>query len=207
MLLCGLTLASGSKHRRETEETQDALDSLLIYAVWERDIALVNSTLSAGADPNVIMVSTSGATALHLAVQHSYVDLVEVLIAASADVDMVRTMDGSTALYFAAQNGHAKIVEKLIAASADVDKSRRSDGTTPLLIAAEIGHAKIVEKLIAAGADCRESTPARRGQVDPRLEELNTARGGTDHEPRCHHRPAPEALGDRALMSKHRGKH
>ncbi|KAI0111099.1 hypothetical protein GGR51DRAFT_547299 [Nemania sp. FL0031] len=87
-------------------------------------------------------------------------DVVEKLLAAGADVDLLRAgadvnatnHNGGTTLYLAAFNGHLDIVKQLLAAGADVN-STTMNGSTALHIAAFKGHLGILQQLLDAGAD------------------------------------------------------
>ena len=88
-----------------------------------------------------------GYTPLHRAVWQDTAEIVQLLIAAGADVN-ARTETGSTPLHSAAQLGTAETIEALIAAGADMNTR-----TEALIIAALSGTAETIEALIAAGAD------------------------------------------------------
>ncbi|XP_032793772.2 KN motif and ankyrin repeat domain-containing protein 3 isoform X2 [Daphnia magna] len=83
-----------------------------------------------------------GQTALMLSVSHGRVEVVRLLLAAGADVN-VQDADGSTALMCAAEHGHTTIV-KLLLAQTDIDLHLRdNDGSTALSIAMEAGNKDI----------------------------------------------------------------
>ena len=101
--------------------------------------------------------------ALIWAAEEGYDDVIVVLLAAGADVNMDRSDPhdtGSTPLLIAAENGHDGCVARLLGAGADVDRPHRRilgpdgwDDWTPLFIAAENGHESCVAQLLEAGAD------------------------------------------------------
>jgi len=74
--------------------------------------------------------SDDGGTPLLYAAAYGHKEIVELLIAADADLN-VRDEDGKTTLHFAALNGRKVIVELLIAKGADVN-AKDEDGETPL---------------------------------------------------------------------------
>jgi ankyrin repeat protein len=92
----------------------------------------------------------AGITPLFMAAQTNRLEVVKLLIAAGADVNMVR-VDGKFPFHIAAQNGHADVVELLIAAGANVHATLTS-GATALSLDLAKGHAEVVQKLMAAGA-------------------------------------------------------
>jgi len=94
---------------------------------------------------------------LDWAVYSNHMDIVKLLIAAGADVNVKNNKYGWTPLYSAAGGGHKKIAQLLIAEGADVN-AKDDTGMTPLHYeamswAAYHGHKEIVELLIAKGAD------------------------------------------------------
>jgi hypothetical protein len=105
------------------------------------DMLAVRCFLLKGADVNAeekpgrvrIAGGTAGGRALHAAVRNGHRTIVEVLIAAGANVD-ARDRYMRTPLHFAARGGGADVAEVLIANGADVN-ARGLIGQTPLLIA------------------------------------------------------------------------
>ncbi|XP_050711972.1 uncharacterized protein LOC126996022 isoform X5 [Eriocheir sinensis] len=86
-----------------------------------------------------IKASQHGQTALMLAVSHGRLDMVQLLVAAGAEVN-IQDEDGSTALMCAAEHGHLAIV-KFLLAQPDTDPTLMdNDGSTALAIAVEAGH-------------------------------------------------------------------
>ena len=95
----------------------------------------------------------NGYTSLHVAAANDHTRVVEMLIAAGADVH-ARTHDEyeSTPLIVAAWGGRTRIVEVLIAAGANVNASNIYDATV-LMGSALGGYTRTVEVLISAGAN------------------------------------------------------
>ncbi|XP_045121197.1 uncharacterized protein LOC123510274 isoform X2 [Portunus trituberculatus] len=86
-----------------------------------------------------IKASQHGQTALMLAVSHGRLDMVQMLVAAGAEIN-IQDDDGSTALMCAAEHGHLAIV-KFLLAQPDTDPTLMdNDGSTALTIAVEAGH-------------------------------------------------------------------
>lgn len=71
-----------------------------------------------------------GMSALGLAVEKGYIDVLRELLAAGTNPDGVND-DGLTALHIAAQDGQVEAIDVLIAAGADAE-SRDDDDDTPL---------------------------------------------------------------------------
>ncbi len=95
-----------------------------------------------------------GTTALFLATQSGFADLVTLLISEARrrgrDVGILVAApreDGASPLFIAAQMGHVECVKVLLEADAEVDQSRIDDAT-PLFKACHKGHLEIVEELI-----------------------------------------------------------
>jgi ankyrin repeat protein len=99
---------------------------------------------------------TNGRTALRPAAESGHLDVVERLLVAGADVNVV-TVNGyghQTALQAAAEGGHLDVMERLLVAGADVNAAAASNGgRTALQAAAEDGHLDVVGRLLATGAD------------------------------------------------------
>jgi len=96
-----------------------------------------------------------GNSLLMIACEYGRLDVVNVLIAAQADINLPDKW-GATALLAASDgrqmtSGHADIVDVLIKAKADVNVA--DSGGTPVWWAAQGGHCDVVEMLIAANAD------------------------------------------------------
>lgn len=84
------------------------------------------------------------------ACQQSNADIVKIVLARGADINIQNKHD-NTALIYAADQGHNKVVDTLIAAKASLD-IRGEDGDTALMCAARWGYNEIVNSLLQAGA-------------------------------------------------------
>lgn len=94
-----------------------------------------------------------------LAAELGYTEIVGELVAASADVDVVRQTDGLSALHIAAVRGHAPTVRALLEAGANPSQRRkRPDGPLALHLAASLGHLAVVTELLRDGGVGVEST-------------------------------------------------
>jgi ankyrin repeat protein len=105
------------------------------------------SSFTKSSDSSVL----TGTTALHLAAKGGRVELVEFLVNAVTDVDVLDSA-GMTALHLAARGGHTKVVETLIDAGAD------RSGVTALHLAAEGGHTEVVRVLVHAGGNVNKKS-------------------------------------------------
>lgn len=116
-----------------------------------------------------------GFTALHEAARNNHTQVVDLLLASNAHVNVrvVNAQDlrplfkvprvfatamqiGRSPLHWAAANGHAEVVERLCEAQADVG-SVDSNFDTPLFMAAANGKVSVMRSLIKFKADVRQS--------------------------------------------------
>jgi ankyrin repeat protein len=96
-------------------------------------------------------------TALWMASQQGYSEVVTLLARAGADLNAQVAPKGRSALMLAAQNGHTDTVAALLAAGADVN-ARNEYGGNALSSAAGNRYPDIVRLLLEAGADPRAKT-------------------------------------------------
>src|SRR5437762_5259476 len=102
----------------------------LTQAINQGDTAAVKKVLDA--DPKLVRErDANGATPLHVASRGNNLEVVQLLLAAGADVN-ARGDDDRTPLHDAAANSDPRIAELLIAKGADVHAASRSDKFTPL---------------------------------------------------------------------------
>ena len=120
-----------------------------LQALWQEDLARVETMLKAGIDPNT--QTSLGNRPLLIAAKKKNPRLLEMLIANGAKVD-APDRNGLTALMAAASMGLAPNVRVLISSGANVN-ARDEKGSTPLIWAAISGHPQVVEILLAHGAD------------------------------------------------------
>eukprot|EP00900_Chrysochromulina_parva_P001404 jgi/Chrpa1/11264/Chrysochromulina_OHIO_Genome00005102-RA len=123
--------------------------------------------LEIGADPNVLTIQGSlsgpraaipGSNALLLASENGHTEIVSLLLAAGAAVDVQIKEHGNTALFLAATKGYTRIVQLLLAAKAGIEIRGESGQDTPLTRASFEGHADVVELLLEAGANVSAPT-------------------------------------------------
>ena len=113
---------------------------MITFPAYRRQLKYLELLVESGADVNLAQPS-NGVTALHIAVQHNLLDVVQFLLESGADVnqtchDDAPTSDpghvyGETALHFAAAGADKEIIEALLEAGAD-KSIKSSKGETPL---------------------------------------------------------------------------
>src|SRR5688572_3123097 len=111
--------------------------------------AAVRALLAKKADVNA--PQTDGSTALHWAVYHEDVALVDELIRAGAKATTANR-EGATPFYLAAIGGNREIIDKLLKQGVDVNGTVLRHGETPLMFAARTGRPEAVKLLLEAGA-------------------------------------------------------
>ncbi|CAF1361994.1 unnamed protein product [Adineta steineri] len=95
----------------------------------------------------IVDLSTfDGSAPLHVACEHGFADIVQLLIGAQANVN-VKMNDGTIAVMLACQNGHLSIVQMLVATGQCNLTMQRLDGVTPLFLVVQNGHEAIFDYL------------------------------------------------------------
>ena len=145
----------------------------LIEAAENGDVELVRQLIDGGADLN--KQGQSGA-ALHRALARRHVDVVALLVARGADVNVANPLLG-TPLHVAAGTGNEAMVLLLLERGASLNVARGSDGYTPLHVAAEAGRTQVVRLLLDRGADVNLLSHGRIGAPALHLAEV---RGRTE---------------------------
>ena len=138
-------------------------DAPLANAAERLDTAAIERVLAASpAAETVNAAQVDGMTALHWAVHHDRLDLVQRLLDAGADASVANRY-GIIPLSLACANGSVEVVEALLTAGADPD-AVLAGGESVLLTAARTGRVDVVEALYEAGVDLHFREP-RRGQT------------------------------------------
>ncbi|KAJ1456944.1 ankyrin repeat-containing domain protein [Pelagophyceae sp. CCMP2097] len=128
----------------------------MFAAAANGNLALVEDLLTQGCDTNFQDANGFTAAPLMIVAQNGHAGVVDLLIAAGANVNKAEP-DGATPLILAAQNGHGGIVALLLARGANVNNAA-ANKMTPLYVAARNGHSHVVEQLIAAGANLNDAS-------------------------------------------------
>jgi len=123
-------------NRANPERRNPYGDTALMLAAMQGHAATVSAILERKPELN-----HAGWTALHYAAFSGHEDVLALLIAAGADIDL-KAPNGETALMLAARNGHFQTVRVLAGARAD-PSVRSIEGKTALDIAREAGHREI----------------------------------------------------------------
>jgi ankyrin repeat protein len=131
-------------------------DSPVADAAMRGDAEAVRALLKQGADVNA--PQGDGSTALHWAAETNNVEIVRLLLDASANVDATTRNGALTPLHVGAEAGSAAVVELLLQAGADANIKSTRD-VTALHLAAAAGSVETVQALMEHGADvnARES--------------------------------------------------
>jgi len=134
----------------------------LIQAAEKGNIQEVQNALTEGAEVNFIKTIKTikkhsraylrNVTALILASEKGYTEIVKLLLDKGADVNVKEIPDGITALMWASQGGYTEIFKLLLEKGADVNAKRKDDRTV-LWIASWYGHIDIVKLLVDNGVD------------------------------------------------------
>jgi uncharacterized protein len=126
-------------------------DAPVALAARDKDTAKVRALLDASPRPDVNARTADGTSALHWAVYHGDIDLVNRLIAAGANVNATNDY-GSTPLSEAAVVGNVPVLRKLLSSGADVE-SPNGDGQTALMIIARTSNLDAAKLLISKRAN------------------------------------------------------
>ncbi|KAK6851002.1 hypothetical protein PG987_000636 [Apiospora arundinis] len=144
-----------------SEALRDAVTLKMGYCV-DRLLAVgvdVNSITLKGDERGQFDQTPNRVCALHISARNGYLDTVNSLLKAGADVNLVSGC-GRTALQMAAAHGEPAVVRALLASGAEVD-FRFPNKQTALQAAAEQGHLEVVNTLLAAGANPKAPPPQR----------------------------------------------
>ena len=130
----------------------EAQDAGLMGAARQGDAEAVQTLLAGGADPS--QAQGDGMTALHTAALEGHGDVVDVLLAAGAEVGATTRIGAYTPLHLASQAGHGAVVRSLLERGADANLSTTNSGATPLHLAARVVAGEdAVAALLEHGAD------------------------------------------------------
>ncbi|CAG8955523.1 hypothetical protein HYFRA_00009476 [Hymenoscyphus fraxineus] len=137
-------------------------DLALYAAASEGHLLVVKHLLGAAADVSFGPLRPGGLsdadriTPLEKAAQGDYIQVVEVLLSAKANI-------GVRVLYAAAEGGSVTIVKRLIDAGADINAFVDGNHRTPLHGASQMGREDVVDLLLKLGADCKLGEDCKLG--------------------------------------------
>src|SRR6185436_8212120 len=137
----------------------------VMLAVLENQRDMAEVMINAGADVLVQNHATLE-TALILAAQRGYTDLVELLLKNAITKEDRDTKDkkGMTALAWASLKGHLESVKLLCSKKANPNEADAT-GMTPFLHACAAGHREIVSALLDSGANIQSKNKNNQGAV------------------------------------------
>jgi len=143
--------------KRKREVDQELGENSLLVAVRSANIQAVRDALAQGINTEtrypVVGEFDDGHTALLIASRNGAEDIVEILVAAGADVNAVEPVFGAVPLHKATYNGYLNITRILATApKVNLNYQGPSNGYTPLLDALWHGFADCAEVLMDAGA-------------------------------------------------------
>lgn len=130
-------------------------EGILSYLVEHGDAIVISFWLN-WTDVDVNLKNKLGNTALMMAVQRGYEDVVNLLLKHHADIK-AKNIKGQLPQHEAAIYGYVSIVKILLEAGADA-LARDVEDKSPLHYAAMKGHADVVKMLIRTGVDVRKET-------------------------------------------------
>ncbi|XP_070561185.1 ankyrin repeat and BTB/POZ domain-containing protein 2-like [Ptychodera flava] len=179
LLLPGIDNAPRSLRTDESICSSRHLDAAACAVSFQQDLAfrmlscgrtdLVPQAIAMLGNSGINTINEQGMTPLMFACARGDEAMVQVLIDAHADLDIMVPVNPNqcpcaqpavkhwTALTFATANGHIPVVQLLLEAGADVDgaldSSHDNQAESPLQLAAAAGHYELVSLLLARGAD------------------------------------------------------
>jgi uncharacterized protein len=149
----GAVLILGACDEKKEEKKDSSLSQEMVRAIVQDKPADVKTLLDKG---EALDAKQNGQTALHLAAMNGKVDILTILIARGADVN-VQDENGITPLMLAARDGRVEAVQALVAQGAKITVQDKL-GENALHIAAAHGKKDVVSLLLDRGADIRATT-------------------------------------------------
>jgi ankyrin repeat protein len=184
--------------RALTPREQAALDTRLIAAAWDDDVALARRLIDRGADVNT--EDETEQSAFLIATSEGYLALLELTLRSGADVDAKDSFNG-TGLIRAADRGHWDVAGRLVRAGVEIDHINNL-GWTALHEAIILGdgsqrYLDTVRVLVAAGADV--TIPSQRDGIRPVVHA--SSRGYADMADLLTRAEGVPPASDRALLA------
>jgi ankyrin repeat protein len=151
--LVGTTLILGACDDKKEDKKDATISQEMMHAIVQDKPGDVKTLLDQG---QALEAKQNGQTALHIAAMNGKVDILTVLIARGASVN-VQDENGITPLMLAARDGRLEAVQALIAQGAKIPVQDKL-GENALHIAAAHGKTDVVSALLDRGADIRATT-------------------------------------------------
>lgn len=133
------TYVTGSAYKRNITN--------LYLAINENQLTLAQKLLQNGADIQKAKIRKTGVTALYLAAQNGYTEMLALLLAHGANPNEA-IKDGRTPLLMAILNKEEASALLLLQKGANPNKAEKEKGVTPFFLAAELGALDIVKKAL-----------------------------------------------------------
>lgn len=143
-------LITTADHQRSSEMSAEARVEMLSSAAFSGNADLVRDLIHQGVDINATD-KDGGWTALMNGAARGHITVVQLLLAAGAEIDQELPAD-TTALSEAAYWGRTEVVKLLISAGADIN-STNSSGRTPIMQTLAWNSTEVLQILLDAGAD------------------------------------------------------
>ena len=125
---------------------------ILLWAVIHGHASLAERLISKGAKVDELPSDSEGKTALHLAAEFDYPDIIRVLVKHGAQIN-ARRNDRETPLHTAVSCGSPLAIRVLLELGADTEITDR-EGRSPALLAAYLGLIDSLRPFVDAGLDC-----------------------------------------------------
>eukprot|EP01126_Amoeba_proteus_P041441 TRINITY_DN445_c0_g2_i12.p1 TRINITY_DN445_c0_g2~~TRINITY_DN445_c0_g2_i12.p1 ORF type:complete len:425 (-),score=78.84 TRINITY_DN445_c0_g2_i12:135-1409(-) len=134
----------------------------LLMATQHRRISSVKLLLKLGADPQLAPNQVK-CTALHLAASNEFLDIIDALLDAGAEVDC-EDPRGYTPLLMAGTEGYTNVCRQLLERGANPNHRSHSDHSTPIFLCANKDRVEVVKLLLMYGAEMH-TTLAENGET------------------------------------------
>ena len=143
-----------------SNQFRDYRSTPLFMAGFMGNTEVAEVLIAAGADVNVYDQYPGERWAvLHYAAENGHLDVVTLLVANGANIDITTSIRGETPLFWAVRNGFSAIVELLVDHGADIN-AVDTNTRTPLHMAMQSYYLKVVQLLLGKGARVNAKTTA-----------------------------------------------
>lgn len=113
--------------------------------------------------------NSNGETALHIACENGHTEIVQLLLDAGANVNVINKSEGQTPLHLACLNNQTKVIKLLLNCGNCNINAKDNFGDTPLHLMIRNENSKIAELLLRHGANaksknCQAVTPLEEAE-------------------------------------------